>query len=302
MPTVVPEGQLVYGMQLPIQAQSTMFVEPWEATAGPSELGELARVADRCGFFYVAVCDHIAVPRQAAVAMSTMWYDTIATLGWIAAQTTNVRLLSSVYNLTYRHPLIAAKQFATLDRLSGGRVIAGLGAGHLQGEFDALGVPFEGRGKHLDAAIDLFDEALRNEYVNDCGAQPRPVQQPRPPIWLGGGAAVAVRRAATRGDGWIPQGTPLAEMAPLVDLFLSSRDGRPGDIGCITEWIHVGPPSWDLDRPHISGTPEQIADKMREWGKVGVNHLQVRFPSRSVAELAEQMEAFGSLVGPLLHD
>lgn len=301
MPTVVPEGQLVYGMQLPIQAQSTMFVEPWEASAGPAELAELAKVADRSGFFYVAVCDHVAVPRQAAVAMSTIWYDTIATLGWIAGQTTNVRLLSSVYNLTYRHPIIAAKQFATLDHLSNGRAIAGLGAGHLQGEFEALGVPFEGRGKHLDAAIDQFDELLRNEYVNECGAQPRPVQSPRPPIWLGGGAPVAVRRAAIKGDGWIPQGTPLDEMPALVDLFLAARDGKPGDIGCITEWIYVGDPSWDLGRPHISGSAEAIAERMHEWRKVGVNHLQVRFPSRSAAELAEQMEAFGSTVGPLLN-
>lgn len=300
MPTVVPEGQLVYGMQLPIQSQSTMFAEPWEASAGPAELGELAQVADRSGFFYIAVCDHVAIPRAAAVAMSTIWYDTIATLGWLAAQTTNVRLLSSVYNLTYRHPLVAAKSFATLDALSGGRVIAGLGAGHLQGEFEALGVDFEGRGKNLNAAIDLFDEALRNEYVGDVGAQPRPVQTPRPPIWLGGGASVAVKRAATKGDGWIPQGTPIDQMPELVKLFLDARDGRPGDIGCITEWIYSGTPSWDLGRPHISGSAEEIAERMRAWQAVGVNHLQVRFPSRSAAELAEQMEAFGTDVAPLL--
>ena len=292
---------MVFGIQLPIQSQSLMFAEPWEATGGPADLGMLAQVADRSGFFYVAVCDHVAIPRLAAEKMSTIWYDTVATLGWIAAQTSTVRLLSSVYNLTYRHPLVAAKSFATLDHLSGGRVIAGLGAGHLQGEFEALGVDFEGRGKNLDAAIDIFDEALRNEYVGDVGAQPRPVQSPRPPIWLGGAAPVAVRRAATKGDGWIPQGTPLAEMPAMVELFNSHRNGVPGDIGCITEWIYMGSPSWDLDRPHVSGSAEEIADKMRAWADTGVNHLQVRFPSRSAAELAEQMEAFGTTVGPLLN-
>lgn len=301
MPTVVPDGQVVYGIQLPIQSQSLMFAEPWEASGGPAELGALAQVADRSGFFYVAVCDHVAIPRLAAEKMSTIWYDTIATLGWLAAQTTQVRLLSSVYNLTYRHPLVAAKSFATLDHLSGGRVIAGLGAGHLQGEFEALGVDFDGRGKNLDAAIDLFDEALRNEFVGDVGAQPRPVQTPRPPIWLGGAAPVAVRRAALKGDGWIPQGTPLEEMPAMVELFNSHRDGVPGDIGCITEWIYNGTPTWDLDRPHISGSPEKIAEKMRAWAATGVNHLQVRFPSRSADELGEQMEAFGTTVGPLLN-
>src|SRR3954452_890694 len=182
MVSIVPAGALVYGIQLPIQAQSAYFVEPWERAAGPAELADVARACDRAGFFYVGVCDHVGIPRDLAPRMSTVWYDTIATLSWLPAQTTQVRLLSPVYNLSYRHPLVSAKAFATLDHLSGGRVIAGVGAGHVEAEFAALGVDFARRGALLDEALDLFDLAMREEYVGDVGLAPRPVQRPRPAI------------------------------------------------------------------------------------------------------------------------
>src|ERR1700736_3144334 len=149
---IVPDGQVVYGMQLPVQAQSEMFVADWERTSGPDELIAMAAKADEMGFFYIAVCDHIAIPRRLAPAMGTTWYDTIATLGFLAALTTRVRLLSHVWVAAYRHPLASAKAFATLDHLSGGRVIVGVGAGHVAGEFTNLGVAFERRGRLLDEA------------------------------------------------------------------------------------------------------------------------------------------------------
>lgn len=302
--SIVPPGQLVYGMQLPVQAQSTYFAEPWEAGAGPAELAQATRACDEAGFFYVAVCDHVAIPRDYAKRMSTVWYDTIATLAWLAAQTTRVRLLSHVYVLAYRHPLVAAKAFATLDALSGGRVICGVGAGHVEPEFEELGVPFEGRGALLDEALVLFESALRSEYPpeakNDVGVAPRPVQQPRPPIWIGGSSPAAVRRAA-RYDGWLPQGTPRAELPALISLLRETRTNPdPCDIGTITEWIHVGEPIWDLGRPCLTGSPEQLAESLREYAAMGVGHLQVRFPSRSAAELCDQIASFGEQVGPLL--
>src|SRR5215813_9100982 len=201
---IVPPGKLVYGMQLPIVAQSTLFAAPWEAEAGTAELRRIAEACDRSGFFYLGVCDHICIPRARAGAMSTAWHDTVATLCFLAAATRRVRLLSHVYVLPYRHPLVAAKAFATLDALSAGRVILGVGAGHLQGEFATLGVDFARRGTLLDEAIDLIAAALSSEYpdhegpewtVHDVGQRPRPLQQPRPPIWVGGSTKGALRRA-----------------------------------------------------------------------------------------------------------
>ena len=112
----VPEGRVVYGMQLPIQSQSTLYVADWEKEAGPDELARIARVADEAGFFYIGVCDHTAIPRRLADAMGTIWYDTTATLGWLAALTTRTHLLSHVLILAQRHPLRAAKELSTLDR------------------------------------------------------------------------------------------------------------------------------------------------------------------------------------------
>src|SRR5438094_1754090 len=161
---VVPRGGLAYGMQLPIVAQSPIFAQPWEAGADAGDVVRIAQACDRAGFFYLAVSDHVCIPRDRATAMSTVWYDPIATLGYLAAVTRHVRLLSYVYVVPYRHPLATAKAFATLDALSGGRVILGVGAGHLQGEFATLGVDFARRGKLLDEAIDLIAAALTTEY------------------------------------------------------------------------------------------------------------------------------------------
>lgn len=302
MAPIVPAGTVVYGIQLPIQAQSNYFVEAWERSAGPADMATVAKAADTSGFFYVGVCDHVAIPDELVPTMGAIWYDTVATLGWIAAQTTNTRLLSSVFNVTYRSPLVTANSFATLDALSNGRVILGVGAGHVEKEFEAVGADYETRGRDTDEALKVIELALRSGSVNGMAIEPVAVQSPRPPIWVGGGAPAAVRRAARLADGWLPQGTPLDQMPPLVELYRAERGDDTGDIGAISEWIYVGEPAWDLGRPALTGSVEQIAASLRQWAAVGVNHLQVRFPSRSVDELVDQVTAFGSTVGPLLSD
>ncbi len=116
----VPEGEVVYGMQLPIQSQSTLYVADWEKESGPVELARIARVADEAGFFYLGVCDHTAIPRRLADAMGTIWYDTTATLGWLAAVTTQTHLLSHVLDPRPASPA-AGGQGAVDDRLPVGR-------------------------------------------------------------------------------------------------------------------------------------------------------------------------------------
>jgi probable F420-dependent oxidoreductase len=307
---VVPEGKLVFGIQLPTVALSTMVAAPWEREngAGVPELVQAAQVADRAGFFYVAVCDHVAIPRALAPAMSTTWYEPISTLGFLAAHTTRTYLMTNVFVGPYRHPLQTAKAFATLDTLSGGRVILGMGAGHVEEEFDALGLPFADRGRLLDNAVDGVKAAWRDEFtgVGDdaVGMRPRPVQQPRPPIWIGGSSRPALRRVAERGDGWIPQGTPRKLMPESIAYLHAHRDkARPEadpEIGVITEAMYVGEPGWDVARGTITGPPEKLADSMNEYGAMGVSHLQVRFQSRSIDELCDQIERFGAEVGPHL--
>jgi probable F420-dependent oxidoreductase len=277
---------LAFGMQLPIQAQSTVFVEEWEKSAGAAELKVVAQACDAAGFDCVAVCDHVAIPRSRADAMSTTWYDTIATLGWLAAVTERVRLLSHVFVAAYRHPLQTAKAFATLDALSGGRAILGVGAGHLEEEFDALGVSFADRGTLTDEAIDQVRVALADEWgAGDLGQRPRPMQAGGPPIWVGGSSPAAIRRAAARGDGWLPQGPPKEGMKPAIERIkemraAAGRDTQPFTIGAF------GPP----------GPPEKVAASIPYFEGLGVDQVQVRFPSTSCADLVDQIERFSALV------
>ena len=300
---IIPEGAVVYGIQLPVQAQSSLFAADWELNSGPDELAAMARAADESGFFYVGVCDHVAIPRRLAPAMSTTWYETIATLGFLAGITNHVRLLSHVYVLAYRHAAQSAHAFATLDHLSHGRAIIGVGAGHVEEEFDLFGVDFHRRGKILDERIDEVKLRLSHEFVDDMGSSPRPVQHPRPPIWVGGSAPAAIRRAARVGDGWLPQGTPKKDMPAAISLLTSTREeagiSEPCAIGTITDYIYVGKPAWDAEAP-LTGDPEKIAESLREYADMGVSHLQVRFKARSVNEQCDQMRAFASLVAPHL--
>jgi len=298
----IPADTIVYGTQLPIQSQSSVFVAAWERDATPADLLAIARAADRSGYAYVAVCDHIAVPREKASAMGLWWQDCLTTLGWMASATTNVALLSHVYVLAYRHPLTAAKGFETLDHLSGGRAIAGIGAGHVEAEFDALGVPFGERGRLTDEHLVAFAEALENTYVGDMGSLPRPVQTPRPPIWIGGSSRPAIRLAASY-DGWLPQGPATREG---LDLLLATRDAlgradRPFMTGhVVIPYVYVGTPRSERRQPCYSGSPERIAEAILAETPTEVNQVQVKFDADDPGEYAEQVEAFGTQVGPLL--
>ncbi|GAA1543359.1 LLM class F420-dependent oxidoreductase [Streptomyces albidochromogenes] len=315
MARVLPAGRLSYGMQLPVQSQSTIYAETWESEAGPRELAEVARVADRSGFAYIASCDHVAVPQRLAGAMSTVWYDPVATLAFLAAVTERVRLLSHVAVVGLRHPLVTAKQYATLDHLSGGRLVLGVGAGHVPEEFDALGADFAGRGGVLDETIDALRAALGEEEYPEfagerfsfsgLGQRPRPAQR-QVPVWVGGSSPAAVRRAAVRGDGWLPQGDPRdrlpAQIAKLRRTRAEAGVTAPIEIGAITEPLYVGEPSWDVGRRTLSGKPAHLAESLRAYRAMGVDQIQVRFRNRSLRELTDQMAAFGGEVAPHLND
>ncbi|WP_079085676.1 TIGR03619 family F420-dependent LLM class oxidoreductase [Streptomyces dysideae] len=304
-----------YGIQLPVQSQSTIYAEGWEAGAGADDLLDIARTADRAGFAYLACCDHVGIPRRLAAAMSTVWYDPVATLAFLAAATERVRLLSHVAVVGLRHPLLTAKQYATLDHLSGGRLILGVGAGHVREEFEALEVDFERRGSVLDESIDALRAALGPDEFPEhhgklydfegLGQCPRPAQ-PHLPLWVGGSSPAAVRRAALKGDGWLPQGDPRdrlpGQIARLRRLREEAGVDRPFVVGAITEPLYVGEPGWDVGRRTLSGAPEMLAESLRVYRAMGVHQIQVRFRSRERAELTDQMAAFGAEVGPHLSE
>jgi len=176
--------------------------------------------------------------------MSTVWYDTIATLGWLAAVTSEIHLLSHIYVAALRHPLRAAKEFATVDVLSAGRVICGVGAGHVNEEFDLMGPAFDQRGPATDEAVAGLALGLTEEFpelpgprwpASGVGLKPRPVRSPRPPIWVGGSSPAALRRygpVRRRLAAAVGRAQCRAAGQP-VRAAAEYRDGAPLDIGSI---------------------------------------------------------------------
>ena len=299
--------------------------------SSPSTLRSLAQRAEDLGFDSVWVSDHIILPRQvesfypyAADGVATFrpddtYYEPLAALNFLAGCTQKVKLGTHVLILPYRNPVLTAKILATLDVLSEGRVILGAGVGWMEEEFQALGLnTFHERGAVTDEYIELYKELwTKDEPVFDgkyyqlsgSGFQPKPVQKPHPPIWIGGHTGPAIRRAAKYGDGWMPIGLrPPAILEPeelggkIAQLRkFTVRAGRPEDAVSITFSTDVifdksaGP-----SRRMMVGRAEQIAADLRQYQDLGVQNFIFSFPGQGAAELQESMEQFSREVMPLI--
>ena len=297
----------VVGLQLPSQARIPYIMSPWEAEAGPDEMRRIAQVCDQSGFAYLGVCDHVAIPRPINERMGSHWTDPISMLGWLAGITTNIKLLTHVLVLGYRHPLLAAKQLSTIDYLSNGRLIAGIGGGHLEAEFDLLGVEFARRGPKLDDDLDLLSKTLETGTVTDTDGteflvEPRSTSLPRPPLWIAGSSPAARRRATTIGDGWLPQGPAGSNDVDdlLRRLEINNRDPSTFAIGHIAPTVFVGKPSGDVGPNTIVGSPEDVAEKLIAGAPAEVNQFQIRVAANSIDEACDQLAQFGADVLPLM--
>ncbi len=315
MSHLVAPGGWIYGMQLPIQTLTRTLREPWEEAATVEDLVTITRHAESTGHRFAGVCDHVAIPdNDYARHMTTTWYDTVATLAYLAGHTSSIGLLSVVWIAGYRHPLLTAKAFGTLDHLSGGRAILGVGAGHVEAEFEALGLDFKTRGKRLDETLRALRAVWDDTYVSfdgdfytyqDVGVAPRPVQDALP-IWVGGMNAAAWRRAGRFGDGYIPMGAPKEQYGEIVATISAAaeeagRDPQRIDIGYMPGWLYLGAPPADIGgHVGLSGSADEVAADLRAARDVGANVIHMRFRSRSVSELLDQMSAFEAEVVPLV--
>lgn len=301
-----------YGIQLPIQTLSQTTADPWEHEASVADLIRVARHAEATGHDFIGVCDHVAIPdNEYATRMSTTWYDTIATLGFLAACTSRTRLLSVVWVAAYRHPLQTAKAFATLDHLSSGRMILGVGAGHLEDEFNALGVPFKGRGALLDETLDAVRAAFREQHSSFDGEHfryERMAVAPRPvngdiPIWVGGAGPAAWQRAGRIGDGYIPMAAPVSDYDGIIDAIRTASVAA----GRAENAVAIGfmPPPAHLTGPVAAGVgpveldrPERLVHLLRTAREGGADVMHVRFRAATLEDYLEQLDAFAELVVP----
>jgi len=306
-----------YGLQLPIQTLTLNLVDPWEESATVADLVTVAQKAESTGHSFVGVCDHVAVPDdEYSARMRTTWYDTVATLGFLAAHTSSVRLLSVVWIAAYRHPLQTASSFGTLDHLSGGRVILGVGAGHVAGEFGALDVPFDERGAILDETLEALSGVFDDRFVSFSGKRysyDRVGVAPQPAsgkltTWIGGNSKAAWRRVGRYGDGYIPMGNTVDQYGEIISTIRTAAEeaGRGDaqiDIGYMPPWVHLTG-EWsgdDLPPAQMVGV-EPYAENIRQALAAGADVVHVKFRGRSLAEYLEQFDAFAEQVVPLVNE
>jgi len=208
---------------------------------------EVALEAERLGFESVWLPEHLVFPVDMSgspfpgadhppVPPQTPVFDAFGFLCYLAGQTRQIRLGTNVYLLGLRHPFVSARSIQTLDRVSGGRALVGVGAGWLESECRAAGVDFRTRGRRLDEAMDVCRRLWSEPEVEHHGEffsfervcfEPKPVQKGGPPLLVGGESGAALRRAATRGDGWLGLDHTPASAAPLVARLRELRGDRP---------------------------------------------------------------------------
>jgi probable F420-dependent oxidoreductase len=266
---------------------------------------QLSRAAEAAGFAAVFVTDHPAPPVEWIAGGGHHTLDPFATLSWAAAATSTLRLQTNLFVPAYRHPLLSAKVVASLDVLSGGRVILGVGAGYLESEFAAIGADFDRRNDMLDEAIRTMRSAWSGEPVGGVLSLPQPTQQPGPPIWIGGNSTRAIRRAVELGDGWAPMPSPqraakalrtpglesTAALADRIELMrsLAAEAGRP-DPPLDVVFMPAGLDMFNRARPDAG----RVLDELHELADIGVTWATVTLPGDTRADLLTEIERFGA--------
>jgi probable F420-dependent oxidoreductase len=269
----------------------------WEIDASVDDLVAVATAADRLGYHHLTASEHIAVPVDVEARRGKRYWDLLSTLSFLAASTRSIRLATNMVVLPYHHPLEVVKRYGTLDRLSGGRLILGVGVGSLRDEFELLGKDFEGRGDRADDAL----RAIRASWgrreprydgdhyrFGDVAVDPTGVQE-QPPIWVGGRTGRSLRRALELGDAWVPFLLSPEEVRSMLDRAAESpaaqARARPLDVALWPE------PAVDVLRE-----PDRIREQADQHRSAGATILNYRFPSRSRQHHLEQMEALTGLL------
>ena len=300
--------------------------------ASPDSLLRIARRAEELGFLHLGLSDHVVIAAKVDTeypyTKSGSWFaedtgvclEQVTALGFIAAATTRLRLLSSVMVLPHRPALLAAKMLATVDILSKGRLTVGAGVGWMAEELALLAAPpFRSRGAASDEYLEAFRSLWTERRPSFAGRfvafdnllfEPKPVQRPHPPIWVGGESAQARSRAGRLGDGWYPVGNnPAAPYdsaarygAGLADVHAQAeragRDPAELDAALYAIWFRLGEDvqGRDGERLPFTGEAAAIVDDIAGYADKGLRHLVIGFESRDAQDCLDRIEAFADKV------
>ena len=283
--------------------------------------------AESVGFTSVVVADHIVVPTEIESAYPYTvkgnfisqgeCLEQLSLMAFVAAATEKMRIVSSVMIVPHRNPILVAKSIATTDILSEGRVTVGVGVGWMAEEFAALAAPdFKRRGAVTDEYIRIWKKLWTGEAVSHDGefysfkelyCQPTPVQDPHPPIWIGGHSNPALRRVAKLADGWHPVGAtaasplPPSEMAKKLTFLreLTEAEGRDFDALSISYKCPIydgGQPPQGETRRLFSGGPNAALDDIATFAEIGVGELIFDFRGQTIDESLNAMRDFAETV------
>jgi len=268
------------------------------ACAEPETAATVARAAEAAGFDSVWTAEHVVLPDpqvpEAPIPPQTPLLDPAVALSYVAAQTRTIRLATGIIILPQRNPLVLAKELASVDVLSGGRLIFGIGAGYLEAEFEALGASFDDRGEitneYIEAIRVLWTQEkprFEGRFVSFGGidAQPRPIQKPHPPIIVGGMSPPALRRASRYGNGWYgfaldldTTGRCVAGLREAQQRFERSAELGPLEISVT--------PSGALDADVVSRFEDLGVDRLVLLGLGGNAQELVAFVERMASAFA----------------
>jgi probable F420-dependent oxidoreductase len=294
--------------QLPPRA-----VKRWDEWIGTHQLGDIAVAAEEAGFDMVSMTDHPFPYEPWVKGGGHHAFDPFVALSFMAAPTTRIKVCTLIVVAAYRHPYITAKAAASLDNLSGGRLVLGMGVGYQKEEFDVLGASFEDRGARFDSAVRAMQAAWTGEVVDHDDEYypahghvmlPRPAQRPGPPIWFGGNSAAAQRRVVAMGRGWMPfeqaaeaaaiTGTPaLTSVEQLTDRIGQLREraraaGRTDEVSVCFGAHGTG---------GVDAHAASLASRMDDFAKAGVTHVLVDSQARTFADCLREVELYAPLAG-----
>jgi probable F420-dependent oxidoreductase len=285
------------GLITPVVTLNPRVHNAWELDADFDAVVAIAEAADRLGYSHVTCSEHVAVPTEAVERRGGRYWDPLAVFGYLAARTERVRFATHVLVLGYHHPLEIAKRYGTLDRVTGGRLILGVGVGSLVEEFELIGAPFADRGARGDDALRALRASLsqrqpeyHGEFYDYKGfvVDPWAIQE-TVPIWIGGRTARSLRRAVELADAWVPFGVKPAEAAGWLgrarDTEAWEAREKPLEVGLFPE------PALDP-----IGAPDRARQQVAEAVDAGATFLNLRLIHTSLSHCLEQLEAMVTLV------
>jgi probable F420-dependent oxidoreductase len=284
-----------FGIVTPVLTMLPRAHARWEEDAPFSDVVAIGQAAERLGYHHVTCSEHVGVPVDVAAVRGGRYYDPLATFGALSAVTSAIRFEVHVLVLGYHHPLAIAKRYGTLDAVSGGRLILGVGVGSLEEEFALLGAPFADRGARGDDAMRALRAALSSreptyfgEFYEFSGflIDPCAVQE-HVPMWVGGRTYRSLRRAMELGDGWAPFGLRTAETGEMLQR---ARDTYGRDIDVVLQNEHPLDPLAE---------PERAREQLERFTAIGATHVNARFAHHSPAHYVEQLEALKTVAGHL---